>query len=79
MPEIPRSRGNGGKYREHCEISARVGSEEHGEVLLEPRTKDNEVPAEVCVRSSRSAAMGRKTGEKFEKSMEWEQRAGLRD
>lgn len=79
MPEIPRSRGNGGKYREHCEISARVGSEEHGEVLLEPRTKDNEVPAEVCARSSRSAAMGRKTGEKFEKSREWEQRAGLRD
>lgn len=48
-------------------------------MLVEPRTKDNEVPAEICVGSSRSVLVEIKAEEKFEKNREWEQRTGLTD
>lgn len=48
-------------------------------MLVQPRTKDNEVPAEICGRSSRSVSVEIKTGEKFEKNKKWEQRTGLTD
>lgn len=67
------------KTHREWEISGCAGSEEHGEVLVQPRTKDNEAPAEICVRNSRSVLVEIKTGEKLEKNKEWEQRTGLTD